>query len=280
MEEKLRIGILGGGDIAWKAYFPMLVKWPGIEIRTVYSRTQETIDKIGNHFNIDPRTTSVDGVIDSGVQAALVLTHTVSHYEICRHLLLSGVDVYVEKPATTSSQKTKELADLAKEHKRIFMVGFNRRFSLFYKQGKEIFGNRKLRMCVVEKHRPGTKPRDLFQTYLDDTIHQIDLLRFFCGEVNADYTGYTMEDSKLRSAVSIGATGSGGLAIVQTSRQAGMWQERVTLHGDDMTVEISAFRQLKVKYKDHEEVYGAERSGIWMPQLEERGFHGEVGHFF
>lgn len=280
MDKKLKIGILGGGDIAWKAYFPLLVKWPGVEIGSIYSRTQETIDKIGDQFDIKPRTTSVDELIDSGVQAALVLTHTDSHFEICKQLLLAGVDVYVEKPATTSSEDTKVLADLAKAHKRIFMVGFNRRFSLFYKQGKEIFGDRKIRMCVVEKHRPGTKPRDLYQTYLDDTIHQIDLLRFFCGEIKAEYTGYIMDEDRLRSATSIGSITSGGLAIVQTSRQAGMWQEKVTLHGDDLTVEITAFRQLKVKYKDREEIYGSERSGIWMPQLKERGFEGEVQHFF
>ncbi len=261
MEEKLKIGILGGGDIAWKAYFPMLVKWPGITITGIYSRSITTVDKIGQHFNIDARTTKLDELIDSGIQAALVLTSTDSHYELCKKLLLSGVDVYVEKPATNSSKDTHELANLAKEHKRIFMVGFNRRFAILYKQAKNIFGDRKIQMCVFEKHRPGIMQRDLFNTYLDDTIHQIDLLRFYCGDVSANYTGFTMEGDNLSSAVSICNIQTGGIGIIQTSRQAGMWQERMTLHGDDLTIEVSAFRQLRVKYHDHEEVYGWNRAG-------------------
>ena len=280
MQEKIKIGILGGGDIAWKAYFPMLVKWPEIEIACIYSRTNSTVNKIGQHFNIIDRTTDLDVFIASGIQAALVITHTDSHYNLCSQLLQSGIDVYVEKPATTSSKDTYHLANLARERRRIFMVGFNRRFSLFYKQAKEIFGNRTIRMCVIEKHRPGVKPRTLFQTYLDDTIHQIDMLRFFCGDVTANYTAFTKDENQLRSAVSICDIKGDGVGIIQYSRQAGMWQERVSLYGDDLTVEVSAFRQLKVKYKDHEEVFGNERAGIWMPQLEERGFEGEVQHFF
>jgi virulence factor len=277
---KIRIGILGGWDIARKAYFPLLPSWPGVDVIGVFSRTEKTASEVADRWQIDYRTNNIDALITQGIDAAFILTSTDSHYYLSKKLLESGIDVYVEKPATQSSGETQELADLAAYKKQIFMVGFNRRYSPLYIKAKEIFGNRKIRQCIVQKHRSGTKIRDLAQTYLDDTVHQIDLLRFFCGEVEPVATYYQMEEGRLRSAMSVAELNSGGMGMVLTSREAGMWTERVSLHGGDLSVEVSAFRELRVRYPDSEEVYGADRAGRWMPQLEERGFVGEIEHFF
>lgn len=279
MQRQLNVGILGGGSIAWKAYLPLLVKWSQIEIRGLYSRTRETAKKISDHFGIGFHTDNLEALIDRDLDAAFVLTATASHYELTRDLLRSGVDVYVEKPMTVSSVQTRELAELADREKRILMAGFNRRYAPLYRQGKEIFAERTPVLCVVEKHRPGPGRGDLFETYLDDIVHQVDLLRYYCGEVKPQETIYSGEGEAFRSAVSLCELPGSGLGVIQASRGAGMWQERVTLHGGDLTVEISAFRSIRVKYKDHEEIHGTERPGIWKPQLDERGFEGEVNHF-
>ncbi len=50
--------------------------------------------------------------------------------------------------------------------------------------------------------------------------------------------------------------------------------------GEGLTVEVSAFRELRVKYGDREEVFGLDRPGRWMSELAERGFSGEIEHFF
>jgi len=46
-----------------------------------------------------------------------------------------------------------------------------------------------------------------------------------------------------------------------------------------MTVHVDAFRELRIRYGDHEEVYGTDRAGKWIPGLRERGFEGEILHF-
>lgn len=279
-EKRLKIGILGGWDIARKAYYPLLPSWPGVDVVGAFSRTYETVDPVADRWRIPFRTTDLDALIEQGIDAAFILTSTDSHYDLAKILLNAGVDVYVEKPATESSQETQELADLAAEQDRIFMVAFNRRYAPLYVKAKEIFGERTIRQCIIQKHRSGLKDRDLAQTYLDDTVHQIDLLRYFCGEVTPQATYYQMEDDRLRNAVSVSTLESGGTGTILTSREAGMWTERVALHGEDLSVEVSAFRELRVRYPDYEEVYGADRAGRWMPQLEERGFVGEIEHFF
>jgi virulence factor len=88
-----------------------------------------------------------------------------------------------------------------------------------------------------------------------------------------------MEDGLLVGAVSQATTREGGLVVLMTSLKAGSWQERVTLHGENLTVEVEAFRQLKIKRAESEEVFGNDRPGRWITELKERGFHGMVAHF-
>jgi virulence factor len=197
-----------------------------------------------------------------------------------RELLQADIDVYVEKPATESSKSIRALSDLAEERDLVLMVGFNRRYALLYRQAKELFEGRSIQMCIVEKHRPSAYHTSLYNNYLEDTVHQIDLLRFFCGDVQALHTSFEMREGKLVGALSIAKPSAGGLGVVLTSLQAGSWQERVTLHGGSLTAEVTAFRELIVKHEDRVEVYGPDRPGRWVPDLVERGFHGAVEHFF
>jgi len=56
---------------------------------------------------------------------------------------------------------------------------------------------------------------------VDDTIHQIDLIRHVCGEVLPLHTQAQMENGKLIGAVSLMKTAENGLVILLTSLKAG-----------------------------------------------------------
>jgi len=276
----IKIAILGAGEIAQKVYLPLLLTWPTVEIVGLYSRSKETVDHIAMRWQLPFTTTSLDDLLERRPQAVFILTATPSHYELAMRALEAGLDVYVEKPATRSSVETLQLAGMAHTAGLIFMVGFNRRFAPLYLQAKEIFAGRHIQLCILEKHRTSPFHTSLFNNYLDDTIHQIDLLRFFCGNGIALHTSYEMRSGKLTGALSLVSLTGGGMGVVATSLLAGSWQERLSLHGDGLSAEVSAFRELRVKYQEREEVYGLDRPGRWMSDWEERGFVGEVRHFF
>jgi len=50
------------------------------------------------------------------------------HVEVTRACLLAGCDIFLEKPMADSLEGTAELVDLAREHNRIAMVGYQLRF--------------------------------------------------------------------------------------------------------------------------------------------------------
>ena len=46
----------------------------------------------------------------------VIASSTESHYELAKHFIESGVNVFVEKPMTPTYQQSKELVDLSKKH--------------------------------------------------------------------------------------------------------------------------------------------------------------------
>ena len=280
VKKELQIVIIGAGDIARKAYLPVLRTWPGVRITGLYSRTRATVDSVCKDWQIEFGSTNLEDLIDLRPNAAIILTKTTSHFEIAQQFLDANIDVYLEKPATTISSQTRALADLATQKGQVFMVGFNRRYAPLYQLAKERFSSHPITQVVIEKHRTTSHHRSLYNQYLDDTIHAIDLVRFYCGQVEAVQTTYLMQNGEMANAVSQMKLPDGGTALVLTCLKAGAWQERVSIYGDQMTVEVNAFREMRIKYPDHEEVYGGDRPGRWIPELTERGFTGEISHFF
>ncbi len=71
---------------------------------------------------------SVDCVVDQ-IDAAIIASPTVAHYEITSQLLRAGVDCLVEKPLATTAQQADRLVQIAKNHNRVLQVGHVERFN-------------------------------------------------------------------------------------------------------------------------------------------------------
>ncbi len=273
----MRIAVIGLGDIAQKAYLPLLASWEGLEI-LLCSRSPDTVQRFQKQYRVPYGTTDLNAVPEWKPQAAFVLTPSPTHATIARFLLETGIDVFLEKPATLHSQETLELAQMADAQKRILMVGFNRRFAPLHQQAKMLWGERPIGLCVLEKHRSSAAHPDLFSNYIDDTIHLIDLLRFLCGEGEALFTVQQVKDERLVGAVSLLALQQGGQGMVVTSLQAGGWREHYALHGSGLSLYVDAFTQLRLVSGGSEQVWEL-NSGEWRSMLEARGFVGQIEHF-
>ncbi len=274
-----RIGLIGLGGIAQKAYLPILTSLDTVEIVAVMSRRPETVNRICRQYRLSKGVTELADFLRAGAEAAIVLTPSPTHFQVVQSLLDAELDVLVEKPATLVSGETAALGDLAEKHRRILMVGFNRRYSPLYRQAKDLFASRRVALCLAEKHRASAAHASLLANYVDDTIHLIDLARWFGGDGHAVTTCRRLRDGKLVDAVSMVAFDAGGIGIIATSLEAGGWQERVTLHGEQLTVEVEAFRELRVVRGDREEIMGRQVAGQWTTSLETRGFAPLIRHF-
>ena len=71
---------------------------------------------------------SLDEALAERPDIAYVCNPSSLHVEVTRACLIAGCDIFLEKPLADSLEGTAELVVLAREHKRIAMVGYQMRF--------------------------------------------------------------------------------------------------------------------------------------------------------
>ena len=249
----MSVAMVGLGEIAQKAYLPALSAWKEIEL-LLCSRNPASVADIQTQYR--PARYHQPGcayrLAPSGCLCSDIST---TDREIIERLLLAGVDVFAEEPLTLTPDETRYLAELADRQGRVLMVGFNRRFAPFHRQARQLWGERPIQMAVLQKNRSSAYHPSLYQNYIDDTIHIIDLLRFFCGDGTPTYTSYQMGNEKLIGAASTVVYDHGGYGLVLTSLQAGRWYEQYALHGGNTSLYVDAFNRLTLATEKVQKVW-------------------------
>jgi virulence factor len=272
-----RIAIIGLGSIAQKAYLPILATREGIE-PLFCSRARGTVETLQAKYRVTRGTTRLEELLDWQPKAAFVLTATSAHYDIASQLLAAGVDVFLEKPAALTSQQARHLSQQAEAGQRVLMVGFNRRYAPLHRIARDIWGQRRVDIAVMQKHRSSGFHPNLVAHYTEEMIHIIDMLRFFCGEAEATLTSY-QENGKLSWGASTVSLQQGGYGTVLASMQAGHWKEQYVLHGEGASLYVDAFANVKLISGGEQRVWEETYASSWKTTLEGRGFYGEIVHF-
>jgi virulence factor len=168
----LRVGVVGLGDIAQKAYLPVLAARDDVEL-TLMTRDPRRLERIGRQYGVTRRTTTLEDLLDGRVEAAFVHASTAAHAEVVERLLRAGVHVLVDKPLAPDLATATHLVQTAEQHGLSLAVGFNRRFCPTY---APLAGGTPS-VVLMEKNRPAL-PEQPRRFVFDDFIHVVDTVRF------------------------------------------------------------------------------------------------------
>ncbi|WNB86864.1 Gfo/Idh/MocA family oxidoreductase [Cellulomonas sp. ATA003] len=267
----MRVGVIGLGSIARKAYVPVLATTPGVT-PVLVTRDPRTLADVGDAVRAADRFTSVDDAIDAGLDAALVHTPSSTHPAIAGALLRAGVPVLVDKPLATDAAAARALVDVAEAAGVTLTVGFNRRHAPAV---TELAGWPDRDVVVLHKHRshPLGPARDMV---FDDFIHVVDTVRFLVPSPLADLRIQvrTADDGACRR-VAVQFTGEGRLAIGIMSWTAGMSHELLDVVGDGRRRQVTDLADV-VDLVDDERL--VRRDG-WAPATRLRGFDAMCAEF-
>ncbi|MBO3681835.1 Gfo/Idh/MocA family protein [Streptomyces sp. NEAU-YJ-81] len=233
----LRVGVVGAGNIAHIAQLPTLVARDDVELDVLVSRREDPSELV-RRWGFSTAAPTVEQALERDLDALFVLTPRSEHVAGVRSALEADVDVFCEKPLATATSDAEQLADLADEHERVLMVGFNRRFAPTYVAAREEFGDAGATFCVAQKNRRGSEYRATFE----NAIHMVDLLRWFCpGEpvgVSAHAAG---DDPWQEDGVSaLIRFAGGGTGVLTAARTAGAWAEKLDAYGAERSAEVVA----------------------------------------
>jgi virulence factor len=267
----MRVGIIGLGAIAQKAYLPVLLGRADVT-PVLVTRNPGTLASIGDAHRVEDRFGSVDAAIASGLDAAMVHTPSATHPAVVADLLRAGVPVLVDKPLATDHATARELAELAAECGVSLMVGFNRRYAPAYRAFAD-WPDRDV--VTLYKHRaaaPGLARAMVF----DDFIHVIDTLRFLVPSAMTDLvisTSTTHGGGCRRLAIQF--TGEGRLAIGVMSWTAGLTHEVLDVVGDGRRRQVTDLSDV-VDFGAQERF---DRRDGWAPVTRLRGFEAMCVEF-
>lgn len=267
----MRLGIVGLGDIATKAYLPILSLKEDIEL-VFCTRNVEVLNKLAKKYNISECAQTIDELIKLKVDAAIVCTNANSHFDIVKKLIENNINVYVDKPISFNFEETKEIARLSKKSGKVVMVGFNRRFVPMFKKLKD---NGKADIIIMQKNRE-YPPGDIRRFIVEDFIHVVDTLRFLMDEEIKDIkVSYKKDGNNLENVV-VNLIGNNTTAIGIMNRTAGITEEIIEymVKGNKYivenlveTTEVSNSGKTKTTF------------GGWETSLYKRGFNDLLDHF-
>ncbi|KPI07363.1 oxidoreductase domain protein [Actinobacteria bacterium OV450] len=267
----MKVGVIGLGDIAQKAYLPVLTARPGVELH-LQTRTPATLERIGEVHHIPParRHTGLDGLLAEGLDAAFVHAPTAVHPEIVTRLLEAGVPTYVDKPLAYALEDSRRLVELADERGVSLAVGFNRRHAPGYTQCAEHPRD----LIVMQKNRVGL-PEDPRTLVLDDFIHVVDTLRFLLpGEADHIDVRAQLRDGLMHQVV-LQMSGPGFTALGIMNRRSGSTEEILEVSGQDAKRQVVNLAEII----DHRGQPTVRRRGDWVPVARQRGIEQVVDAF-
>lgn len=275
----MRVAVVGIGNMALKTYLPLLTTTEGLDL-ALHSRSPASLQRGRSLFRLPYATLDLNELIQWKPQAAFILTPPDSHHALARQFIQAGVDVFIEKPATLLTEQIEELARLADQRQAIVMVGYNRRFAPLNVKARQVWGDRRVEMAFFEKHRYKAYHPDIYNNFIDDTVHMVDLLRFFCGEAQVINSTSQIRGGEFIGGISLLSLNNGGSATIAASLSAGRWTERFALHGGSASLYLEAFTRLVLVSGEAEQVWEETPAYTSRSTIETRGIRDEVNHFF
>ncbi|MFJ3673185.1 Gfo/Idh/MocA family protein [Streptomyces sp. NPDC090106] len=264
----MKVGCIGLGDIAQKAYLPVLGALPGVELH-LQTRTPATLDRVADGLRLPQgqRHRDLDALLAEGLDAAFVHAPTPVHPDIVGRLVEAGVPTYVDKPLAYELADSQRLVELAEGHGVSLAVGFNRRFAPGYAQ----CADHPRELILLQKNRIGL-PEEPRTMILDDFIHVVDTLRFLAPGPVDDVTVRARVRDGLLHHVVLQLAGDGFTALGVMNRLSGSAEEILEVSGQDSKRQVVNLSEVV----DHKGQPTVRRRGDWVPVARQRGIEQAV----
>ena len=183
----IRVAMIGAGSRATGAHYPSLRDIPQAEMVAVCELDEERLHRAADTFGIEGRYTDHREMIEKerpDAVYAIMPPHVL--YDVCADVIERKCHLLIEKPPAVTTEQTRQLALLARRHKVLTGVTFQRRFAPVIRTGKKICekaGPVHSAVCSFYKHSSGSQPyyRGAMDILTCDAIHAVDTLRYLCG---------------------------------------------------------------------------------------------------
>jgi virulence factor len=260
----MKIAIIGLGDIAQKAYLPILTQLENVEL-IFCTRNQDTLTRLAKQYRINTVFQDYRMLTKENIDAVMIHSSTKSHPMIASYFLQQGIATFVDKPLADNAFDCEKLHELAEKHNVPLYMGFNRRFIPLYQQHKR---NEKLLSLRWEKNRFDL-PGELRTFVFDDFIHPLDSVNIYAKSSIEDINVVSQFKGDKLALLDLQWQQNGTLLHASMNRLYGITNEVVSFNYENCNYQFDSFASGK-KWQANQQT--ELRLADWSPMLVSKGF--------
>ncbi len=260
----LNIGIVGLGNIAQKAYLPVMREIEGVKWYPC-SRNKENLKKVTSLFGRAVPCETIEELLQFPLDGVFVHVATAAHAGIVKQILEAGIPVYVDKPITADYEQTEALYRIAKANNTFLMAGFNRRFAPKVQEMKKIPDKKRI---LVEKNAIDEAADMHFKLY-DLFIHPLDTALYLMDGRPVKGSFYYKKDREQLEQVTVYLESLQEVAIASMNVTSGARREIIEVQSTGGTYSLQDLSELTI-YQGPDRI--EDRFGSWETTLYKRGF--------
>lgn len=267
----MKIGVIGLGSIAQKAYMPTYRSHQETEF-IFATRNAETRQQLAAKWGIPYIYQELDELLQVGIEACIIHSATASHYQLVKRCLEAGVHVYVDKPLSEELAEVDELLALAEARGLLLMVGFNRRYAPFVKELAQLPDKG---LMILQKNRVAGIGAPKFMVF-DLFLHVVDTAVFLLEEELTDQQGDVTIVDGLLQRCSLQLKTASQTVICSMDLVSGVNFEQVQVDTPQGTYLLRDLDKLTVMTAAGDQ---QRRFGDWEGTLAKRGFEESIAVF-
>lgn len=169
----MNIGVIGVGRVG-SNHARICTKLSNANLIGYCDIDKEKVDKISKLYNVKAFYDFKEMI--KYINAVIISTQTVFHYEIAKYCIEHNIHVLIEKPITLSYSQGEELCKLAYSHNVTLTVGHVERFNSAFENLDEIFNPNEVIGISVKRMSPMDYRVKDIDVVLDLMIHDIDIV--------------------------------------------------------------------------------------------------------
>jgi predicted dehydrogenase len=241
-QKKVRVAVIGAGDMAGYVHYPSLASLDEVEIAAICDVNEERLGATADKYGIANRYLDYRKMVEAvAPDAVYAIGQPHIFYDIWVWCLRQGLNLYIEKPMGITMHQARSLAHLAEKHGCITQVSFQRRSCPMVvmlreeclKRGPIVHAVCEFYKCSLE---PYLEARDRL---IDDGIHAVDTLRWMCGGevVGIESLAKRVQVPDINFLAALMRFDNGATGLLATSWTSGRRVFRVQMHAPGICAE-------------------------------------------
>ena len=206
----VRIGVVGAAGGMGRNHLKRVAPMDEVKVVSLCDINAEGLAEVAKEYGAQSYASADDMLSAGGMDAVYICLPPGGHGDIDRKVVEAGLHLFTEKPCTMYLDEGIAVLEAARKTGVITCVGYGVRYGGSAQTIKKMLEGRAVGMVVVARWAglPGGKAWYLKMElgggqFVEMITHQIDMLRYWLGDVNQVYAGFSYELHKGMEGVTV-----------------------------------------------------------------------------